>query len=121
MEMPAGNLDSLRDLEARAGGNRARSLDQLVADLVAAPYVRDGLARAEVLDAFPDIVHNVLGPRARSSCRAIALRGDALIVETTDSIWSQKVSLAAEKLLAALVAAGLDSAPRQIEVRTRVG
>lgn len=118
--MPTGNLDSLRDLEAEAGGNKERSLDQLVANLLADPYVSDGLARAEVLDAFPRIVEDVLGPRARVACRAIALRGDALIVETTDSIWSQKVSMSAERLLAAFVAAALDATPTKVEVRTRV-
>ncbi len=118
--MPTGNLDSLRDLEAEAGGNKEWSLDQLVADLVTNPYMRDGLARAEVLNSFPGVLESVLGPRARVACRAVAIRADALIVEATDSIWTQKVSMAAEQLLAGLVAAELAAAPRRIEVRTRV-
>ena len=119
--MPTGNLDHLRNLEAEAGGNKERSLNRLVADLLAHPYMRAGLARAEVLDAFPEVLESVLGPRAPAACRAVAIHSGSLIVETTDSIWSQKVSMAAERLLAALAAAELAAAPERIEVRTRVG
>ncbi len=118
--MPPGNLDSLRDLEDEAGTNKEWTLDELVADLVTDPYMQDGLARAEVLNAFPEVLDSVLGPRARVACRAVAIRADALIVEATDSIWSQKVAMAAEQLLAGLVAAELAAVPREIEVRTRV-
>ncbi len=114
--------DPYEDPEAaEAFANRERTLDELVAKLVADPYVKGGLARADLLDAAPRVLTEVLGVEAAQNCRALALREDVLIVETTDSIWAQKVSLAAERVLAGLRGAGLELAATRIEVRTRVG
>ena len=106
---------------ADAFSSRERTLDALVAKLVADPYVKKGLARAGVLDAAPRVLTEVLGMEAAQNCRALALRADVLIVETTDSIWAQKVWMAAERLLAGLRGAGLELTATRIEVRTRVG
>ncbi len=106
---------------ADAFSRRERTLDALVADLVADPYVKKGLARADLLDATPRVLAEILGEEAAQNCRALALREDVLVVETTDSIWAQKVSLAAERLMAGLRGAGLELTATRIEVRTRVG
>jgi hypothetical protein len=106
---------------AGAFSNRERTLDALVADLVADPYVKKGLARADLLDAIPRVLSEILGAGAAQNCRALALRADVLIVETTDSIWAQKVSMAAERLLARLRGEGLELTATRIEVRTRGG
>ena len=114
--------DPYKDREAvDSFSNRARTLDELVADLVGDPYIKRGLGRADLLDAVPGVLEAVLGAGAGENCRAISLRSDVLILETTDSMWARTVAMSVERLLAGLAAAELEVVPAQIEVRTRVG
>ena len=50
---------------ADAFSNRERTLDALVAKLLADPYVKKGLARADLLDAAPRVLTEVLAWRRR--------------------------------------------------------
>ena len=118
--MQTGNRNLFSDIGTEDEGNKEASLDELVTTLIETPYFKEGLARASVLNAFPGIIRDVLGLHACSACRAIALRNDVLIIEATDNIWSQKIAMSTEQILAAFATCELNVRPLQVQVRTRV-
>lgn len=94
-----------------------RSVGALLESMVGDLSIRLGMERARLLDAFPSIAESVLGQSASSSCRAVQVTDQTILVEVSDSIWAQRVQLSSRALLAALRDAGAPAGMARIRTR----
>lgn len=105
--------------DPNAGSRKARPIAQLFDSLLADKGFRQGFERAKLLDAFQGAVAKALGAVAAQSCRAVSLKAESLLVEVPDTIWAQRLDLAAGAILRDLRESGALLAPSRLRTMLR--
>jgi len=102
------------------GISREKTLDELIVEIEADPYVSTGLRRAEILNVFDDLVSLVL-EGVEGCCRAAEFHDGILVVEVMDNGWAQKVNMATPAILERFNDRELEERPSSIRVRLSPG